>query len=142
MIVAGPGRLDEASAGGFTPRWLTTPEVLEMHEMQLQRFGGARGIVDPGALEAALARPLNKWAYGERDLATLAAAYGYGLCQNHPFVDGNKRVGFHALMVFLRLNGVRFAPPPAEATVMMLMIAAGEASEAALARWLHDRWPD
>jgi death-on-curing family protein len=93
------------------PRWLTLDAVIDMHAEQLAMFGGPEGIRDRGLLESALDRPRNKFAYGEDDLAALAAAYAFGLARNHPFIDGNKRIAFHALMVFLRVNGVRFAPP-------------------------------
>jgi death-on-curing protein len=92
-------------------------------------------------LESALARPQNRWHYGETDMASLAAAYAFGLARNHPFVDGNKRIAFHALVVFLRLNGIAFAPAPAEATAMILSLAAGEVGEEGLTRWIRDNWP-
>ncbi|WEK50446.1 MAG: type II toxin-antitoxin system death-on-curing family toxin [Candidatus Kaistia colombiensis] len=123
------------------PRWLTLEEVLVAHERQLARFGGPAGLRDQGALESALDRPRNKFAYGETELASLAAAYAYGIARNHPFVDGNKRAAFIAMMLFLRLNGVRFAPSPAEATSAILGLAAGEISEEALARWIRDNLP-
>ncbi|MBL8587463.1 MAG: type II toxin-antitoxin system death-on-curing family toxin [Methylobacteriaceae bacterium] len=123
------------------PRWLTLDEVTATHDKQLRRFGGPAGIRDAGALESALARPRNRFAYGEADPAALAASYAFGLARNHPFVDGNKRVAFLAMMMFLRLNGVRFAPEPAVAAAMILALAAGEVSEESLARWIRDNWP-
>lgn len=123
------------------PRWLTLEEVLVAHDRQIARFGGPHGIRDLGALESALGRPVNKFAYGETDLASLAAAYAFGIARNHPFIDGNKRAAFVALMMFLRLNDLRFAPPPAEATAAILGLAAGEISEESLARWIRDRSP-
>jgi death-on-curing protein len=104
-------------------------------------FGGPEGIRDRGALESAIARPVNKWHYGETDLVSLAAAYAFGLARNHAFVDGNKRAAFLAMMVFLRVNGIRFAPDPAHATEIVLSLAAGEVSEESLARWIRDNWP-
>jgi death on curing protein len=121
--------------------WLTTAEVVALHEMQLRRFGGPAGIRDPGALESAMGRPVNKWQYEGADLAAMAAAYAYGMARNHPFIDGNKRAAFVAMMLFLRKNGVKFAPSQAEATVIILGLAAGEVSEASLGRWIKDRWP-
>jgi death-on-curing protein len=118
------------------PRWLTLDEIIIIHERQLARFGGASGIRDQGAIESALSRPRNKWLYEESDLVELAAAYAFGLAKNHPFVDGNKRVSFIAMMTFLRLNGVRLAPPQNEATAMILALAAGEVDEPGLARWI------
>jgi death on curing protein len=122
-------------------RWLDTTIVLDVHAEQLALFGGADGIRDLGLLESALARPLNKFAYGETDLAVLAAAYAFGLARNHPFVDGNKRSAFASVIVFLGLNGIDFDVPPEQATAMFLALAAGEVSEESLARWIRDNWP-
>jgi len=112
-----------------------------MHAEQLALFGGADGIRDRGMLESALARPKNQWHYKKKDLAALAGAYAFGLAKNHPFVDGNKRAAFHALVVFLRLNEVDFRPDPAQATAIILALAAGEVSEESLTRWIKDNWP-
>jgi death on curing protein len=92
-------------------------------------------------LRSALERPIHKWQYGQADLATLAAAYAFGLVKNHAFVDGNKRVAFMSMVVFLRRNDVRFAPDQAHATAMMISLAAGEVSEQSLVRWMRDNWP-
>ena len=83
------------------PRWLDIDIVIDFHAEQLALFGGPDGIRDLGLLESALARPINKFAYGETDVAALAAAYGFGIARNHPFVDGNKRIAFMAMMTFL-----------------------------------------
>lgn len=123
------------------PCWLSLEEVTVAHDRQLRSHGGPASLRDQGALESALARPLNRFHYGETDLAALAAAYAFGLARNHPFVDGNTRIAFIAMMTFLRLNGVRFAPDPAEAAVIILGLAAGEVSEESLARWIRDNWP-
>jgi death-on-curing protein len=123
------------------PIWIDVKDIVDMHTEQLVNFGGPPGIRDQGMLESALARPINRWSYGETDLAALAAAYAFGLAKNHPFVDGNKRTAFHALMVFLWINGVRFSPKPAEATTIILSLAAGEVSEESLTRWIRDNWP-
>ena len=123
------------------PIWLETRDIIDMHAEQLARFGGPEGIRDQGMLESAIARPLNRWHYGETDVAVLAAAYAFGLAKNHPFIDGNKRIAFHAMMTFLRINGARFAPDSAHATVIILDLAAGEVSEESLARWIRDNWP-
>jgi death-on-curing protein len=123
------------------PIWLDLHTVIDMHSEQLALFGGPNGIRDMGMLESALARPQNRWHYGETDLASLAAAYAFGLARNHAFVDGNKRIAFHVLVVLLRLNGVLFAPKPAEATAMMLSLAAGEVGEEGLTRWIRDNRP-
>jgi death-on-curing protein len=123
------------------PEWLDVEIMLDVHAEQLALFGGADGVCDLALLESALARPINKFAYGETDLASLAAAYAFGIARNHPFVDGNKRAAFASLIVFLGLNGVDVAPPPEAATAIMLSLAAGEVSEESLARWIRDNWP-
>ena len=123
------------------PIWLTVEDVITLHGEQLVIFGGPEGVRDRGLLESALGRPLNRWNYGESDLARLAAAYAFGISRNHPFVDGNKRASFAAMMVFLQLNGVAFAPDPAQATAAMLALAAGDIDEDGLARWIRDNWP-
>jgi death-on-curing protein len=119
------------------PRWISTALAIDVHAAQLAIFGGPVGIRDTGLLESALGRPRNKWAYGERDMAKLAAAYAFGIARNHPFVDGNKRAAFACMMLFLRVNGLRFAPPPAEATAAILALAAGELHEERLADWIR-----
>jgi death-on-curing protein len=123
------------------PRWITKHQALKMHAEQLATFGGPIGVRDEGMLESALARPQNKFAYGETDLAALAASYAYGLARNHPFVDGNKRSAFMCMMVFLRKNGIEFEPLGSEATVAMVNLASGEMTEDGLARWIRDNWP-
>jgi death on curing protein len=127
------------------PNWLSFEQVLAMHSRQLRRFGGAPGLRDEGILRSALERPVNKWLYeqaeGQLDLAALAAAYAFGLAKNHAFVDGNKRIAFMAMVVFLRKNGVHFAPDPAQSTQIILALAADEVSEESLTRWIRDNWP-
>jgi death on curing protein len=135
------GGFSDQRQAPYDPVWLTTAEVIALHEMQLRRFGGPAGIRDLGALDSALGRPINKWQYEGADLAAMAAAYACEVARNHPFVDGNKRAAFVAMMLFMRKNGVRFAPSQAEATVIILALAAGEVSEAGLIRWIKDRWP-
>jgi death on curing protein len=123
------------------PKWITKSQAVRMHAEQLAVFGGPAGIRDEGMLESAINRPVNKFAYGETDLASLAAAYAFGLARNHPFVDGNKRAAFMVMVTFLRKNGVPFAPPEALATAAMIALAAGEVDEDGLARWIRDNWP-
>jgi death-on-curing protein len=123
------------------PEWLTKEDVLDAHARQLQVFGGAAGIRDEGGLESALGRPLNKWRYEGAELPELAAAYAFAIVRNHPFVDGNKRAGFMAMVGFLLLNGIDFAPDPVEATAIVLALAASEIDETGLARWIRDNWP-
>jgi death on curing protein len=135
------GGFSERQQTPYDPVWLTVAEVIALHDMQLRRFGGPSGIRNHGALESALGRPLNKWQYEGANIAEMAAAYAFGLARNHPFVDGNKRTAFVAMMLFLRKNGVRFTPPQAEATVIILALAAAEVNETGLIRWIRDRWP-
>ena len=123
------------------PEWLTKEDVLAAHARQLQVFGGASGIRDEGGLESAIGRPLNKWRYENAELPELAAAYAFGIVRNHPFVDGNKRASFMAMVGFLLLNGIVFAPDPVEATAIVLALAANEIDEAGLTRWIRDNWP-
>lgn len=120
-------------------RWLTKDEALLLHERQISVHGGPTGLRDEGLLESALARPENLSAYGEPDLADLAAAYAFGLAKNHPFVDGNKRASFVACSLFLLLNG-RVLPPDDDAIIATwLALAAGTLSEADMAAWLRAR---
>jgi death on curing protein len=123
------------------PLWITYEQAIAIHSRQLRRFGGAAGLRDEGMLRSALERPVNKWAYEQSPLAELAAACAFGLAKNHAFVDGNKRIAFMAMMVFLHKNGVAFAPDPALATKIILALAAGEVSEESFARWIRDNWP-
>ncbi len=121
--------------------WLTAEMVIAIHDEQLAVHGGASGIRDAGALESALDRPRNKWAYEQAELPALAAAYAYGMAKNHPFVDGNKRTALLALYTFLGINDIDFIVPEADAAAMILSLAAGEVSEDSLTRWIRDNWP-
>ena len=111
-----------------------------MHAEQLAIFGGPEGIRIMAFSSCAVLRPVNQWNYGQTDMAALAAAYAFGLARNHAFVDGNKRIAFHAMMVFLRGNDIPFAPDPAHATAMILFFAAGEVSEESLTAG-SGQWP-
>ena len=119
-------------------RWVNQRALMLLHEESLAEHGGAPGIRDEGLLKSALARPLNLVAYGEPDLAALAAAYGVGLAKNHPFVDGNKRVAFLAVGLFLALNGYRLVVSQAEATLSMLDVAASGIDETEFATWIRE----
>ena len=123
------------------PVWLGADLVKAIHGEQLKEFGGPPGLRDEGMLESALGRPINKWSFGEEDLAVLAASYAFGLAKNHPFVDGNKRIALLSAVVFLGLNGVELDVDNAEAVVMIRDLAAGEVDEDGLARWIRDNWP-
>jgi death-on-curing protein len=117
--------------------WLNRPVMLAVHEAQLAEHGGPIGVRDAGLLESALARPQHLAAYAKPDIAALAAAYGYGIARNHPFVDGNKRSAFVAVELFLALNGYALSASDADCVVTMLAIAAGDIDEAAFAAWLR-----
>ena len=117
--------------------WIERSVILAAHDEQLAEHGGSPGIRDAGLLDSALARPLNRAAYGKPDAAELAAVYAYGLATNHPFVDGNKRVAFIALELFLALNGHRLAIDDVNCAMCMLAVAAGTMRETALADWIR-----
>ena len=118
------------------PIWVPLRAVISFHDRQIARHGGASGMRDLTLLEAACARPLNRAAYGETDLHVLAAAYAFGICKAHAFVDGNKRTAFVATLTFLRLNGLQMQPDPADGVRMMEDLAADKVTEAAFAVWL------
>ena len=117
--------------------WVNRDALRLLHDESLARHGGSGGMRDVGLFESALCRPENLATYGNPDVFECAAAYAYGLTKNHPFVDGNKRVAFLACGLFLYLNGYRLTASPAEATLAMLALAAGELEEAAFSSWLR-----
>jgi len=119
-------------------KWLTREAVGIMHHEQLLEHGGLPGLKDENALEAALARPHHKAAYGEEDVFLLAAAYLYGIVRNHPFSDGNKRTGFLAAFSFLVLNGFLIKADQAQVIEFVLGIASGEIAEDGATRFLRD----
>ena len=119
-------------------RWIDRRALLLLHDESLAEHGGFPGLRDEGLFESAMARPLNLAAYGNPDVAQLAAAYAIGLAKNHPFVDGNKRVAFLSIGLFLALQGWRLIATQADATLTMLGVAAGSVDEEALAQWIRD----
>jgi death-on-curing protein len=119
------------------PEWVEAETVRALHDQLLAAFGGSPGVRDEGLLASALARPRAKSDYASPDVFDLAAAYAFGLIKNHPFVDGNKRIGFATAIVFLECNGQLFDAPEAEALVETLGLAAGDRTEAAYAAWLR-----
>lgn len=122
------------------PIWLSKPVVEAIHYRQIRQHGGSYGVRDVGLIDSALARPQNRWGYsGEADLPALAAAYGFGLTKNHGFVDGNKRVGFMAMYIFLGLNGLEIEVREEEVVQVMTEVAGGERSEDGLAEWIRGR---
>jgi len=120
-----------------SPHWLLRETVLALQDQLVAGFGGLSGLRDEGLLNSALARPQHLFAYGKPVVYELAASYAFGLVRNHPFLDGNKRIGFTAAVVFLELNGVRFSATEADATVKTLALAAGDLDEAGYAAWLR-----
>ena len=92
---------------------------------------------DAGALESALGRPVNQWAYGEDDRCALAAAYAFGIARNHPFTDGNKRTAWVLARLFLRLNGTAIAFEQPDAINTVFALAAGDLGEHELADWFR-----
>lgn len=109
-----------------------------LHDESLAEHGGRPGLRDEGPLESALARPHQLLAYGQPDLAALAAAYAFGLARNHAFVDGNKRAAFLATGLFLALNGHRLLTSQADATLTVLALAASDLTEDEFAQWLRE----
>ena len=117
--------------------WIARSVISAIHDMQLAEHGGGAGVRDANLLESALARPVNLATYGEPDAPALAAAYGYGISRNHAFIDGNKRTGFVATELFLRLNGFELVAEDGDCVLTMLAVAAGDLSEEEFAGWLR-----
>lgn len=120
------------------PKWVERIVVDAIHLDQIREHGGLAGVRDENALEAALARPRQKWHYEPKsDLATLGAAYGFGLSRSHPYRDGNKRVSFVLMAVFLELNGWRFVAEEPAVVQAMVALAEGSLTENDLAEWIR-----
>ena len=120
------------------PRWLSRTVVDAIHADQLREHGGLTGVRDETVLESALARAQQKWNYAEKtDMALLAAAYGFGLVKNHPYQDGNERIGFLAIVTFLGTNGYDFEASDTEVIAEMLALADGRVLEQELADWIR-----
>jgi death-on-curing protein len=117
--------------------WLEEAVILAVHEAQLAEHGGCTGVRDPGLLQSAFFRPRNREAYGQPDIAELAATYGCGIIDNHPFLDGNKRAGYVTVRVFLSLNGWWLTSDMAERYMVIMQLAAGRLSEAEFAAWIR-----
>lgn len=120
-----------------TWRWIDKNLLIILHDESLVMHGGASGVRDEALLDSALNRAPNLAHYGQPDYAELAAAYGVALAKNHPFVDGNKRVAFLSVGVFLMLNGHRLTATQVDATLIMFAVAAGEIDEPAFAEWIR-----
>jgi death on curing protein len=117
--------------------WLDPSVMMAVHDEQLAEHGGAAGTRNEGLLQSALARPRNLVTYGDPDVADLAAAYGFGIARNHPFVDGNKRTAFVAVELFLALNKADLTAPDADCVLTMLDVAAGTLDEPTFAAWIR-----
>lgn len=117
--------------------WLPLDAVLAIHDEQISEHGGIRGVRDLAVIESALARPRNLVAYGKPDAAALAAAYAFGLCKNHGFLDGNKRTAYVVAETFLDLNGYGVEASDAEVVTRVLAVASGVMAEAQLAKWFR-----
>jgi death-on-curing protein len=119
-------------------KWALESVVLAVHEAQLAEHGGGTGVRDEGGLRSASARAENRLAYGNgADAADLAAAYGFGIARNHPFVDGNKRTALVTMELFLEINGWVLAVDDADCIATVEALAAGKITEAQLAQWVR-----
>jgi death on curing protein len=124
---------------GVAPVWLEEIDILTLHDRLLAFHGGAAGLRDEGLLKSALARPRQTAAYDDGvDLVDLATAYAAGIIKNRPFMDGNKRTGFVAGILFLELNGYRFTAAETAAADAVLALAAGTLSEAGYTTFLRE----
>lgn len=123
------------------PRWLRETVVVAIHQRQLAEHGGLDGIRDAGLLASALARPRNVFGYSQPkpDLATLAAAYAFGIIKNHPFIDGNKRTAYVLGRTFLKLNGEDIDASDVEKYQTFIGVADGTVSEEQLAAWIRSK---
>jgi death-on-curing protein len=119
------------------PRWISKKALLLLHEESLAEFGGASGLRDEGLLDSALARPRNTHSYNaDSTIADLAASHGFGLAKNHALVDGNKRVAFLSIGLFLAINGHQLKPDQVDAIQTILAVASGELDERGLSTWI------
>jgi len=118
--------------------WIQQSVLLAVHSEQLAEHGGLPGVRDPNGLASAIARPENLAHYKNPDACDLAAAYGFGIARNHPFIDGNKRTAFVAVELFLVCNGFELVADDVGCILTMLGVAAGDISEADFATWSRD----
>ena len=121
------------------PIWVEEAVVIAIHLRQLAEHGGSDGIRDRGLLESALYRPKNQHAYGNPSIFNLAAAYGYGIAKNHPFIDGNKRTSYVVMRTFLKLNGYDIQASLAEKYEVWIRLADSQIDETDLAKWIESK---
>lgn len=117
--------------------WIDDDVVSAIHEAQIAEHGGSLGVRDPGLLASALGRPRNAAAYSNPDIAELAALYALGVIKNHPFIDGNKRVGAVLLELFFDLNGYDLTASDEAMLPIMLGVAAGKIADEQLVDWIR-----
>lgn len=117
--------------------WIDKAIVLAIHAEQIAEHGGQTGLRDEGLLDSALARPLDKANYEDTATADIAAAYGFGIARNHPFLDGNKRTAFVTVELFLILNGFELRADDNACLDVFLSLADGSLSENDLVEWLN-----
>ncbi len=123
----------------ISPIWIEEAVVIAIHRRQLAEHGGSDGIRDKGLLESALFRPKNQLAYGNPTIFDLAAAYGYGITKNHPFVDGNKRTSYVVTRTFLKLNGYDIQASAIEKYQLWMGLADSQINETQLAKWIEEK---
>lgn len=125
---------------GREPTWLSRMVIDAIHGDQVREHGGLPGVRDENVLESALARPQQQWHYGRvTDVPGLAAAYAFGFVRNHPYRDGNKRIGFLAMVTFLGVNAHAFEATDTDVVTEFVALAAGRVSEDELADWIRNR---
>jgi death-on-curing protein len=121
-------------------QWISIDRVLAIHSRQISEHGGSDGLRDRGLLESALFRPQNIETYEpDSDIATLAAAYAFGIVKNPPFIDGNKRTGYVVMETFLIKKGFELNATPAEKYLTIISLAEGTLSEEELVDWQRER---
>lgn len=120
------------------PRWITEGVLLAIHAQQIERYGGAHGVLDENVVRSALVRPINRWAYDEEaSIADLAATYLVGFARSQGFRDGNKRTGLACALVFLRMNGYALHVPGKELYALTMQAANGDAYDQIAAAYLR-----
>jgi death on curing protein len=120
------------------PRWVPESAVEEAHKVLIKQYGGSLGLRDPGGLSSSMDKAKNLFFYKGASLPELAAAYGYGLAKNHCFIDGNKRIAFAVMNIFLRMNDYELVVTEQEAITMMLGVASSAATQEELSQWIAE----